>query len=329
MTGRVKDPLMTIPILLALVALGIAGVFIVATDDSPEPQIEATEEWITITYNLNGAEGDCPEPQKARAGYVRVKYNLVPEREGYDFEGWSQKGRPGFYNLYIYGSILYTMESTTLYAVWTPMRYVSYDLNGGEGTVPETCKFGLMENCKVIAPNDPVRNGYKFTGWSEKSERARDIHHNGDIFYSTKRYITLYAVWVPIIDVTYQKVDGYENGFEYNDYREIKTLAPADGCKFVVYRFTAKNENFDGDIMLLYTVIGLSAGSDSYSLDRHTSVFNRFVMEDSAKLNAYLPKGGSKTFHIVYSIPLDEEVTDFYNIETLPPSQYSCRFIPE
>lgn len=330
MTGRVKDPLMTIPILLALVALGIAGVFIVATDDSSEPQVGATQEWITITYDLNGAEGECPEPQKVRPGNVRVKYNLVPEREGFDFEGWRQKGRPGHYDIYVNGSTLYTTESTTLYAVWRAVRFVSYDLNGGEGTVPETCKFEYGGKCKVIAPDDPVRDGYVFSGWSERNDStgARYAYYNGDYFYPSQKYVTLYAVWVPIIDITYQKVDGYENGFECRDYRRTFTVAPEDGYKFVIYRFTVKNETFDNGIMVSYMQIGLNAGSDSYSPERCTYQFNMFVMGGSAKASFYLLEGESVTFHVVYSIPLDKEDTGLYNIKTYNP-KYSYRFIPE
>lgn len=328
MTGRVKDPSM-IPILLALVALGITCIFIVATDDSPELQIGTTEEWITITYDLNGGEGECPEPQKALPGYVRVKYNLVPEREGYDFVGWRYKGDgPSFYDTYTYGMTIYTMKSTTLYAVWKAMRFVSYDLNGGEGTVPETSKFDLMDRCRVIAPENPVRTGYEFIGWSEdkESKKGHGVYHNGDTFYPNDRYVVLYAIWVPVINATYKTVDGYSDGFEYQDHRGTHTMTPEDGYKFVIYMITVTNDTAENVITISHRGVGLNAGSDSYRPYKYSHIFDRYVMGNSGKSETFLQKGESTTFCVVYSIPLDKEVTGLY---TIVSDRYVLSFSPE
>ena len=309
MTGRVKDPLTAFPILLALVALGIAGIFIIAADDSPEPQVGAADEWIFITYDLNGAEGEPPEPQKAMPGNIRVKCDLVPERDGYEFGGWCERpSRSDRFNTYFHGSTLYTMDSKTLYAVWKPVRYVSYDLNGGEGETPATCRFDYFDACRVVA-SDPLRDGYAFAGWSE-DKNPRNLHyvyHNGDRFYPSERSVVLYAIWLPILDVTYQAVDGYAEGFEYqNQFGETRTAAPAEGCRFVAYRFTVTNETFENGIMMSSNAFMMKIGSDFYRPDKHSHIFDSSIMGNPGGYHIFIEKGGSSTFCILYSVPMDK-----------------------
>ena len=81
----------------------------------------------------------------------------TPLKAGYDFDGWYNGDKK-----YTFGSTI--SESITLTAKFSnPKDYnISYDLNGGTATNPETYNV----ESDAITLNNPVKTGYTFTGWS-------------------------------------------------------------------------------------------------------------------------------------------------------------------
>ena len=76
---------------------------------------------------------------------------------------------------------------------------VSFDLNGGSGTVPATQYFVNTYTAKALEPaTDPTREGYEFAGWYT-DEALTDLY---DFDSKVKESITLYAGWEEIITLT-------------------------------------------------------------------------------------------------------------------------------
>ena len=74
----------------------------------------------TVTFDLNGGDGEAPAPQRVKIG-TYVTEPDAPTREGYVFRGWyANKNGTGqkwfsIFNLYLGQTI---EEDTTLYAIW-------------------------------------------------------------------------------------------------------------------------------------------------------------------------------------------------------------------
>ena len=83
-------------------------------------------------------------------------------------------------------------NNLVLYAKWVaPNMTVSFDLNGGEGTAPETQTVEKKKTATVVA--DPTRAHYDFDGWFTAKE-------GGERYVWSKpvtENITLYARWKP------------------------------------------------------------------------------------------------------------------------------------
>ncbi len=98
-------------------------------------------------------------------------------------------------------SILHTKENPEGMCVHSDYVYfsidkelytVTYDANGGENVPEEHIKQKGLPN--MLSTSEPVREGYKFLGWSESRGAVSPDYKAGGI-YKKDASVTLYAVW--------------------------------------------------------------------------------------------------------------------------------------
>jgi len=113
----------------------------------------------------------------------------IPVKTGYTFNGWFTSG-----NVHIYtDTVVQITAAQSLTASWTINSYtVSYDLNGGTGTPPQsvTAVYGTP----VILPTSgyaSAKPGYTFLGWNTASNATAALGS----FSIPEGGGTLYAVW--------------------------------------------------------------------------------------------------------------------------------------
>lgn len=156
----------------------------------------------TLTFNGNGGSlNSYLKPLNDRDSY-----GTLPDgtREGYELAG---------YNKNQWGTADWVDEDTefcsscTIYAIWKPKTYsISYDAGDGDGDMSETS--ATYNKTVTLSQNKFTRKGYKFLGWSLKSDGASVDYQDGASFtYDKADDITLYAVW---------EKDNYEVKFHGN-----------------------------------------------------------------------------------------------------------------
>ena len=120
-------------------------------------------------------------------------YNYTPSRptgvdDDYTWGGWYTDAN--LTEAYTFDKM--PSKKLELYAKWVaPNMTVSFDLNGGEGTAPETQTVEKKKTATVVA--DPTRAHYDFDGWFTAKE-------GGERYVWSKpvtENITLYARWKP------------------------------------------------------------------------------------------------------------------------------------
>ncbi len=118
----------------------------------------------TIAYDANGGTG-APEAQTKTDGVDLTLTTAVPTREGYIFTGWNTMA-DGTGDSYAAGDAYTANAATTLYAQWREREHytIAYDANGGTGA-PEAQTKTEGEDL-TLSNVVPVREGYKFMGWS-------------------------------------------------------------------------------------------------------------------------------------------------------------------
>lgn len=152
----------------------------------------------TVTLDLQG--GTLPAGQDTTLQTNVNNGNRLdalpdPSREGHQFDGWSTASSGGEW--VTKDSHPFTGDAT-IYAQWssvvTPTEWtVTYDLNY-DGSPPGTQVRVSSGGTLTVPTLDPVRDGFRFTGWYRESSCKTAWSFDTD---TVTKDFTLYAGWVP------------------------------------------------------------------------------------------------------------------------------------
>ena len=120
----------------------------------PAEDVTVTAQWkinqYTITFDTDGGNAIAPIKQNYATA---VKAPAAPVKVGYTFAGWDI-------------TVPETMpaEDLTITAIWTINQYtITFDTVGGTEIAAITQDYAT----DVVAPADPTKEGYTFTGWDK------------------------------------------------------------------------------------------------------------------------------------------------------------------
>ena len=112
-----------------------------------------------------------------------------PEKEGYDFIGWKDQNGKDFneYN----GKM--PAKNVTFTATWKAQQFtVTFVLNNGSPDLVYTQDYGSP----VVAPEDPVKKGHTFLGWTPELATTVPTHNlTYEATYQINTYNVIYMVY--------------------------------------------------------------------------------------------------------------------------------------
>ena len=154
------------------------------------------EEKLRLSYDANGGFGSMPDSACYAGESVTLADNGFTAPSGdHRFIGWNT--RPdGTGDAYRAGDVIaLTAERTVLYAQWEEKLRLTYDANGGFGSMPDSaCYAGesvtLADNGFTAPSGD-----HRFIGWNTKPDGTGDAYRSGDAIALTAERIVLYAQW--------------------------------------------------------------------------------------------------------------------------------------
>lgn len=150
---------------------------------------------LTVTFEANGSaeypvEGTMtPQTVTAKADTALNANSFT--REGYSFTGWNTKA-DGTGTPYADKATVNFSENTTLYAQWTQNPVITFDANGGKGTMgTQTVK---PNEAIALTANTFTRADYDFAGWNTKAD-GTGTRYDDEANITTSENVTLYAQW--------------------------------------------------------------------------------------------------------------------------------------
>ena len=145
---------------------------------------------ITITFDPNGGAGSM-EPMSVNPGVGNKLTGNTFTRENYTFTGWNTAA-DGTGNAYADGDTVNFSADTTLYAQWTQNPVITFDANGGEGTMgTRTVK---PNEATTLTANTFTRADYDFAGWNTAAD-GTGTPYADKANITTNENVTLYAQW--------------------------------------------------------------------------------------------------------------------------------------
>ena len=157
----------------------------------------------TIAFDANGGEGEMAATNVERDVGFQLPSNVFT-RIGYDFTMWTTNLPPNEKSLLVNGAAVTNLvaagESCTLHALWNAHQYtVTFDANGGTGSVPENMEFAYDEVKKL--PLTPVPDAplhHEFTGWGMDPKQETGTYRSGEsvsnLTEAADGQVTLYAI---------------------------------------------------------------------------------------------------------------------------------------
>ncbi|WP_058308639.1 InlB B-repeat-containing protein [Gracilibacillus massiliensis] len=230
----------------------------------------------------------------------QVKYNEQvsepeePERAHYQFAGWYKD--ESLTEQWNFEEETVT-EELTLYAKWNINQYYVTFINyGGETIQTETVNHGES----ATSPEDPIRVGYTFTGWSHSFDNI-----TSDLTIQAEYEIKTYTV-------SFKDYDGTELKTETVAHGE-SAIAPASPTR-TGYTFVDWNQQFDNIIANLVVTATYAMNSYTISFDSNGGSEIDAITDDYGKaIDAPVdPVREGHSFHGWY---VDEELAQAFNFQ--------------
>lgn len=213
-----------------------------------------------ITFDTQGGSS-VPAQAVAIGGTASVPE--TPTRDGYVFSKWTTD---------VAGEHEYDFATTvsatiTLYAQWTEVKTVTFDVQGGSEIAAQQVQTGKL----AVRPENPERVGYAFAGWYTSADTSGSEY---DFTAAVNDDVTLYAKWTPnMYAVTFDSQGGSAVDAQqvaYGGYATQPATPTRDGYTFVGWTTDAAGTTPYGFGMPVTGGITLYAKWDDAGATYHT-----------------------------------------------------------
>jgi len=219
----------------------------------------------TVTFNADGGTGTMTS--QAANGKTPLKTNEFT-KEGFAFDGWATTSNGD--KAYSNGGVYTFGANVTLYARWVPTFTVTFNANGGTGTMAKQ----TANVATALTANAFTRSGYVFDGWATSPTGIRAYAAGAS--YPFTSTATLYARWVPTFTVTFNANNG--TGTMANQTSNVATALTANA-------FTRSGYVFDGWATSPTGIRAYAAGA-SYPFTSTATLYARWVPTFTVAFNA-------------------------------------------
>lgn len=239
---------------------------------------------IAITFDPNGGAGSM-EAMSVNPGVNNMLTANTFTRENYTFTGWNTAA-DGTGTAYADKATVNFSENTTLYAQWTQDPVITFDANGGDGTMgAQTVK---PSEATALTANSFTRADYDFTGWNTAKDGTGTAYAD-KAEITTDTDITLYAQWT-LHKYHVRWLNWDDTVLQEGDYTCEETAAWDDWNNENPSR--PEDENYTYVFAMRWTPYDETKGIDGWGFNPHEDVDFKAVFKQFKKLTVTFDANG-------------------------------------
>ncbi|MBR3131862.1 InlB B-repeat-containing protein [Candidatus Saccharibacteria bacterium] len=166
-----------------------------------------------LIFDTNGGTGTIEtllcNLEYGSAGCDITLPETVPTRDDYQFLGWADSADATSAD-YQAGSTISLSTSKSIYAIWSPIYTLDFNLNGGNGTFESQTCYPITTDgdCSINIPSaEPTKEDYHFLGWADSAD-ATSASYAPNAWMTLSVDKTIYAVWAPIYTLSFDLNNG-------------------------------------------------------------------------------------------------------------------------
>jgi len=179
---------------------------------TPTGNVTLYARWInyTVIFDVNGGSGTVLAMIVLPGSSIILPDGSGLTRSGYTFNGWNTNNS-GTGTNHNAGTSYTPNGNVTLYARWSTPRTVTFNINGGSGTVPAAQTVLSGSIITLPSGNGFTKTGCTFVGWVEAFS-FDDTFYNAGGSFTVSNSITLYAKWLDNSETTPLTTGTWANG---------------------------------------------------------------------------------------------------------------------
>ncbi|MDR0302062.1 MAG: InlB B-repeat-containing protein, partial [Treponema sp.] len=202
----------------------------------------------TVIFDANGGTGTVANQMGEMGKSITLSNGDGFSRDGYVFGSWNTLADGTGTNYNAGAAYSSTSFSNTLYAMWIPLYAVSFNANGGTGTIPDSQM--VIAGDSITLPNGDgfSRDGYGFGNWNTAANGLGTDYAEGAAYTVPSGGSTLYAKWIPLYTVSFDINEGTGTAPTSHTIKAGDSITLPDGNNFSrpAFEFVGWNTAADG-----------------------------------------------------------------------------------
>ncbi len=266
-------------------------------------------ETYTVSFNNNGGTGTMSDVTGIYGSYELPSCTFTAP-SGYAFAGWKANNAG---SLLAVGDSYTVNAAVTFYAQWASQRTMTYDSNGGSGTMTDTnSPYGDGATVTVLANAFTAPEGKRFAHWNTEDDDTGTSYGAGDTF-TIGANTTLYAIWEDKpneVVVTMDDATGLGNSYGEGSW----SVDGVTGKVFAIKNTTQFQFSKNSGVSYFYNIDAIPGPITKISLNKSSGTSRTIEMFlGTSEINTKPDSGGiSNNTDYVWDVDPDDELTYFY-----------------